>query len=146
VAGESFEPVSYSIEDFRGGNETVLVAEDDTTTRCFIRDLLIHFGYNVIVAKDGDDALAKFQPNRTTISLLILDTLMPGKNGREVYDIIKKKHPDIRALFISGYPREIVLSRGLLDTSMAFISKPLYPDKFMMKVGEMIGGMKEDPP
>jgi PAS domain S-box-containing protein len=135
------EVKNSSLRNFRKGQETILVAEDDTITRCFIRDLLTHYGYKVVEAEDGEDALIKFQ-SHPEISLLILDAIMPGKNGQEAYDAIQEKHPGIPALFISGYPREIVLSKVNLDPSMAFISKPLYPDKLMEKIEEILDGAK----
>jgi PAS domain S-box-containing protein len=125
------------LRSFRKGTETILVAEDDAITRCFMRDLLCHQGYNVIEAENGIEALC-LSDSHPEISLLILDSIMPGKSGKEVYDAIRKKRPDIPALFISGYPREIVLAKGRLEPSMAFISKPLYPNDFMEKVGEIL--------
>jgi CheY-like chemotaxis protein len=139
----SWKADASSVRYVRKGHETILVAEDDVVARGFIKDFLTHYGYNVIEATDGEDAIAKFRPD-LGISLLILDAIMPGKNGKEVYEAIRKKQPDIPVLFMSGYPRETVTAKVGLDPFMAFMAKPLYPDKFMEKVKEILEGRQKN--
>jgi DNA-binding response OmpR family regulator len=122
----------------KGGSETILVAEDDELLRKLARTVLGEFGYTVILAKDGDDAIQKFRANKDVIRLVILDMLMPGKNGKEVYDVIKTLKPDIRALFVSGFTSDIIHKKGILDAQLDFIMKPLSPFDLLNKIRDIL--------
>ena len=124
-------------EPVKGGNETVLVAEDDEVVRRLLRDVLRHHGYNVIEATDGADAIKNFK-NTDRIDLLILDSIMPIKNGREAYDEISKIRPGIKVLFTSGYTRDVILDKGIEDKKFHFISKPISPSTLLQKVREVL--------
>ena len=83
----------------KGGTETILVAEDDASLRKLTRTVLEAFGYSVITAEDGEDAITKFMENREKISLVMLDMIMPKKNGKEVGEAIRKvESPDKNTL------------------------------------------------
>lgn len=120
------------------GTETVLLAEDDDTVRELNRSLLEKYGYKVIEAVDGNDALEKFMANKDTIQLLLLDLMMPGKNGKEAYDEIKKIRADIKVIFASGYPREILSDGMKLQENMEMVSKPVLPAELVQKVREVL--------
>jgi hypothetical protein len=64
---------------------------------------------------------------------------MPNKNGREAYEEIKKIRPDIRALFMSGYPADIIHKHGIIDEGFAYIEKPASPTKLLRKIREALG-------
>jgi len=100
--------------------------------------VLEQFGYTVITAVDGQDALVKFSEGRESIALVILDVIMPKMNGKETFDAILKIRPDMKALFISGYTADIIHKRGMLDESLAFIDKPLRPINLLLKVREIL--------
>ncbi len=121
-----------------GGAETILLAEDDTNVRELSRVALTEFGYTVITAKNGEDAVRMFTEHQGHIHLLILDAVMPRKTGEEVYEMIKKKQPDIKALFMSGYAVDSVHMQRLLAKGMAFIQKPIAPMPFLLKVREVL--------
>ncbi|MBI5635003.1 MAG: response regulator [Nitrospirae bacterium] len=122
----------------KGGNETILVAEDDETLRKLTETVLSQFGYAVILAEDGDDAIEKFKTHNDVIRLVILDMIMPGKSGREAYDSMKVLKPDIRALFASGYTADIIQKRGMIDPQVDFVTKPLSPIDLLRKVREIL--------
>jgi PAS domain S-box-containing protein len=121
----------------KGGSEIVLVAEDNEAVRELMRDVLIEYGYTVIEAIDGIDAIEKFKKTGK-VDLLILDSIMPGKNGREVYNEISQIRPDIKVLFTSGYTRDAILDKGIEDKKFAFLSKPMSPDGLLEKVREVL--------
>jgi two-component system, cell cycle sensor histidine kinase and response regulator CckA len=125
-----------------GGTETILVAEDDETVRNFIASALAQFGYSVIQAENGEDAVNKFMANRRAIKLLLLDVMMPKKNGKEVYDKIRIFEPDIKALFLSGYPADIMNQKGLLEKGLNFIYKPIPMNDLMRKVRAVLDGQE----
>ncbi len=114
----------------KGGNETILVAEDDASLRNLARIVLESFGYTVISAEDGEDAIAKFMENRDRINLALLDMIMPKKNGKEVSEAIRKVNPRIKVLFVSGYTMDIIKSKELTEAGFDFIHKPFPPQTF----------------
>jgi PAS domain S-box-containing protein len=120
------------------GTETVIVAEDDSQVRELIKEVLEGFGYKVMEAADGEDALKVFNENKDRIQLLILDVVMPKKNGKEVYDEIRKVRPDIKAIFTSGYNVDIIHQKGILEEGSDFISKPISPEELLRKVREIL--------
>jgi PAS domain S-box-containing protein len=122
----------------KGGNETILVAEDDAALRKLSRIVLESFGYTVITAEDGDDALAKFMENRERIGLVLLDMIMPKKNGKEVSEAIRKVCPGMKTLFASGYTMEIITNKELLKGDFDFIQKPYQSKGLLLKVREVL--------
>ncbi len=120
------------------GIETVLLAEDDGAVRQLTNNVLEDFGYRVIEAVDGEDAVKKFLANRDQIQLLVLDIIMPKKNGKEAYQEICKIQPGIKVLFTSGYTADIIHRKGILETGLDFILKPIAPAIFLKKVREVL--------
>jgi len=118
------------------GTETVLVAEDDAQVRDLTKCVLEGYGYQVMEAEDGEEAMQVFNKNKDKIQLLILDVVMPKKNGKEVYDEIKKIRPDIKTVFTSGYNAEIIHKKGMLEKGFGFITKPCSPQELLKKVRE----------
>lgn len=133
---EKTEPAE--IKPFRGGTETLLLAEDDEDVRNITRTFFEEFGYKVISAKDGEEAINKFIENRDNIKLAILDVIMPRKNGKEVYDRIISERPDLKVLFVSGYTADIINHSGLLQEGVDIISKPVSPAMLLKKVREVL--------
>lgn len=138
-----FEPAMLERQDeapvFRKGNrETILVAEDDTAVMGLLKGLLENHGYNVITAANGEDAVQQFIANQDRISLLLLDVIMPKKNGREVYAEIIGIRPDIKALFISGYTSDVINLKGAFQEGINLIPKPVNPDVLLAKLQEVM--------
>jgi len=125
-------------EDIRGGAETILVAEDNGQLRTLIREVLERKGYRVIEAADGADAVQKFRERKDDIDLLILDVVMPRKNGKEAYEEIARLKPEARVCFTSGYTGDVVLGKGIHDESVDYISKPLSPNDLLLKVRQVL--------
>jgi PAS domain S-box-containing protein len=121
-----------------GGTETILIAEDDVTVRSLVKEILEKYGYTVIVAVDGEDAVNRFAEHRDSIKLLVLDVIMPKKNGREVYDEIRKVRPDVQVLFSSGYTADILSRKGFLKEDRQFISKPISSMDLLRRVREKL--------
>jgi CheY-like chemotaxis protein/two-component sensor histidine kinase len=121
-----------------GGTETILIGEDDTQVRSLLKEVLSNAGYHIIAAVDGDDAIKVFNKNKDNIHLLILDVIMPKKNGKEVYSEIKKVKSDMKVIFVSGYSADIIHKKGILEIGVNFISKPVSPDKLLIKVRDVL--------
>ena len=120
------------------GTETILLAEDNEEVRAATKELIEKFGYTVIVAKDGEDAVNKFSADAGRIRLLLLDVIMPRKNGKEAYEEIRRMKPDIRVLFLSGYAADILDKKGVIDEGLEFILKPVSPDKLLSKIRQIL--------
>ena len=122
----------------KGGAETILLGEDDTQVRTLLKEVLSNAGYRIIEAFDGDDAVEVFQKNKDNVHLLILDVIMPKKNGKEVYEEIKRVKSDMKVIFVSGYSSDIIYKKGILEVGMNFISKPVSPDDLLIKVRDVL--------
>jgi PAS domain S-box-containing protein len=122
----------------RGGNETVLVGEDDASLRKLSKIVLESYGYSVITAEDGEDAITKFIENREMIDLAVLDMIMPKKNGKEVSEALRKASPRIKILFVSGYTMNLIKSKELTASGFDFIHKPVKPKELLKKVREVL--------
>ena len=143
LTGASVETDTSSSESIRGGKETILVAEDNKEVRHLIKNILVEFGYTIIEAKDGEDAINKFNKHKN-IDLLILDSVMPKKNGKAVYDEINATNPHIKVIFTSGYTRDVILDKGIEDKKFDFIAKPLSPKELLEKVREVLDRKSDD--
>jgi len=120
------------------GTETVLLAEDDASVRKLIRMILEDYGYTVIEAVDGDDALRKFGENSERIQLFLSDVVMPGKNGKEAFDEIRKLKPALKVIFASGYTADVIHKKGILEENIDYITKPVAPTTLLLKVREVL--------
>ena len=132
------EKKSKTLGPAEGGTETVLIAEDDESVRMLSKEILEGYGYDVLEATHGEDAVRKFMENKEKVQILLLDVVMPKKNGKEVYEEIVKIKPDIKALFISGYASDIMHKQGIIDEGINFISKPVSPEALLRKVREVL--------
>ena len=121
-----------------GGTETILIAEDDAQVRVLTRKILEKAGYHVIEAADGFEAVNLFRDNQDKIQLLILDVIMPKKNGKECCDEIKKLAPGMKVIFTSGYTANIIHKKGILDEGIDLILKPVSPNQLLKKIREVL--------
>ncbi|MBI5213323.1 MAG: PAS domain S-box protein [Nitrospirae bacterium] len=122
----------------KGGTETVLVADDDTSIRMLIKEVLQGFGYTVIEDADGSEAVSRFAENKDAVRLLLLDVVMPRKNGREAYEEIRAVMPDVKVIFMSGYTADIMHEKGIIEEGINFISKPVSPQAMLKTVREAL--------
>jgi len=120
------------------GNETILLAEDDQAVRSMNAMAYEVAGYRVIQAGDGQDAVAMFHEYRETIDLLVFDVIMPRKDGKSAYEEIRKIRPDMKVLFMSGYTKDIVITKGVLEEEVFFIAKPFTPYKLLMLTRDIL--------
>ncbi len=122
----------------RQGREPILLAEDDEVLRGLFRAVLEEAGHPVVEAANGEAAIAAFAQCAEQPELLILDMIMPKKTGKEAHEEIKKMRPDIKAIFISGYPLDKIRAEGLLEKSAELVLKPVSPINLLKKVREVL--------
>jgi len=105
------------------GSETILLVEDERLVRRVVTGILRKNGYTVLDAGSGPEALAIFERYEGPIDLLITDVVMPELNGRQLADMITAKHPRVAVLYMSGYTKDIIARRGVLESGVSFIEK-----------------------
>ncbi|MRR06088.1 MAG: PAS domain S-box protein [Deltaproteobacteria bacterium] len=108
-----------------GGTETILLAEDEVTVRELHKMILEGAGYKIVEAVDGEDALDKFMEHMADVDILVTDVVMPKIDGKILYEKIRKIRPDMNVLFMSGYTKDIIVERGILDDEFSYITKPV---------------------
>ncbi|HCL81154.1 MAG TPA: hypothetical protein DHW81_02670 [Nitrospiraceae bacterium] len=131
--------IQEPIVDIRG-SETILIAEDENSVRSLLKDTLEKYGYTVIPAVDGADAIEKYKEHKERIDMVIMDVIMPKKNGKEVYDAIKDINPGIKVLFISGYAGDILVSKGVYEEGQEFMAKPLDLQNMLTNIRRILNG------
>jgi CheY-like chemotaxis protein len=120
-----------------GGTEMILLVEDEKALRTVTKDLLERYGYRVIEAEDGIDAVQKFAEHKDTINLVLMDVIMPNKNGNEAYQEILSIRLDAQVIFISGYASNII-TKKIFDEGWELILKPVSPRELFRKIREVL--------
>ncbi len=121
-----------------GGTETILIVEDDDAVRKLASISLQMYGYNIITAKDGDEALARMETYTKDIQLLLTDVIMPNISGRELARQLSQGRPNLKLLFMSGYTDHSIVEHGILNEKTNFIQKPFSPEFLARKVREIL--------
>lgn len=120
------------------GSETILLVEDEANVRKIARISLAMFGYQVLEASSGEEAVRVSERFQGAIDLLITDLVMPGVNGRKLTDLLRQRRPSLRVLYMSGYADEAALRPGPTPHADAFIQKPFTPQQLAGKVRGLI--------
>jgi CheY-like chemotaxis protein len=120
------------------GSETILLTEDDEAVRRTARRMLEVFGYNVLEAVDGLEALKVCNEYPGNIHLLVTDTVMPNLGGSELAKRVADIRPKMRVLFTSGYTDDAVIKSGVLTSEAAVLQKPVPPQGLAAKVREVL--------
>ena len=125
-------------EPVRGGNETILLAEDDEPVRKLVDRTLKDLGYTVLIGRNGEEAVTLFKENQSRISLALLDVMMPLKQGKEVYEEMHKMNPALKVIFMSGYMANSIHESFVLNAGTPFLAKPFGPSSLARKVREVL--------
>jgi PAS domain S-box-containing protein len=129
---------SAEMEEAAGGNETILLVEDDVMVRSICVDILKERGYIILEAENGEDALHVFDRYHGTVDLLLTDVVMPKMGGTELAEELRKLAPDIQVVFMSGYTENAIVHQGVLKEGIYFIHKPLTPDALSSMVRKVL--------
>jgi len=122
-----------------GGNETILLVEDETSLRELGSFILRGCGYTVLEATCVKDALEISECHPGIIDLLLTDVVLPGGSGHTVADTIKQRRTTIKVIYASGYPDEAIAQHGVLSEGLAFLQKPFTKDALKRKIREVLG-------
>ena len=127
------------VDKLPGGNETVLVVEDDDGVRKLAVDILRMQGYKVLEAAGGEEALTICEKENNPIHIILTDVVMPKINGPQLIERLNKQlGQDFKALYMSGYANEIVAHHRLLEKGAPIIPKPLTVEKLARKVRKVL--------
>lgn len=117
-------PAVTTTDTHAQANETVLLVEDNDVVRELVHTILLERGYTVLVADGPSAAIVIADSCAEEIHLLVTDVVMPEMNGRELAERLLEARPHMRALYMSGYPNDAMIARGVLPSGMLFLQKP----------------------
>lgn len=121
-----------------GGNEAILLVEDDASVRILLRDALRKLGYRVIEAKQGLEACLLASQELDRLDLLLTDMVMPGMGGRELAQHLMTMKPDLRVLFMSGFTDDVGILAGHEQGTSGFLQKPFTPELLARTVRKIL--------
>jgi two-component system, cell cycle sensor histidine kinase and response regulator CckA len=133
-SGSEEHPEDVKRREIPRGSEAILLVEDDPKLRVLAVRLLKKFGYEVLVAACGVEALAIASDPQTLIDAVVTDVVMPGMNGRELVEKLLESRPGLPSLLMSGYADDEILRRGVLQGDTEFLQKPFTPEQLARKV------------
>jgi len=136
--GRVEKKVSEKRKGMESGTERILVVDDDSSIRKLVFDTLEPLGYKLLEAGCGKEALEICRTSKEKIDLILSDVIMPGMNGKELIQTLKKEKPEIKAVLMSGYTDNIVARQGILKPGIIFINKPLRPIYLAHKIRSVL--------
>ncbi len=120
------------------GSETILLVENDDIVRGAALRILRDYGYQVLKAKDGMEALMICEQHQGLIDLMLTDVVMPGMSGKELSNRVESVCPEMKTLYMSGYAGNVVADCGVLAPETNFLDKPFSPESLAGKVREVL--------
>jgi PAS domain S-box-containing protein len=124
----------------RGGSETILLAEDDESIRNLSEKVLSSYGYRVLIARDGEEAVDVFRRHVEEIAMVVLDGVMPRMGGKQAYDEMITMVHGLKVLFVSGYSADAIHDSFVLHPGVPFLQKPFGPGALARRVREVLDG------
>jgi len=125
-------------EELKKGGETILLIDDEEVVLIVTRRILRMLGYTVITTASGSEAIEVYRSRCDEIALVILDMIMPGMGGREVFERLKRINPQIRVILSSGYSVEGQAQEIIDQGAMTFIQKPFSANNLSEKIREVL--------
>lgn len=118
--------------------EIILLVEDNEQVRDLTEIILKREGYEVLVAKNGNDAIARLAGHPGQVNLILTDVVMPEMNGKQLFQKVSALYPGIRVIYMSGYADDVIAHHGVMDAGVHFIQKPFAVNVLNAKVREVL--------
>ncbi len=142
-AGKTLQPqIQKQDEVDAGGNETILLVEDEHSILRMTTMMLERLGYSVIATSSPTEAIRMCESKSGEIDLLMTDVVMPEMSGRDLAKKILYLYPSLKCLFVSGYTANVIAHHGVLDEGVHFIHKPFAKQEIAKKVREVLDEVK----
>jgi len=122
----------------QGCGELILLVEDEARVRSLAARILRDRGYQVVEASGADAAIESLKESSRAPELLITDMVMPGPSGPDLADLLRKRFPTLKVLFMSGHTDHPIVLGGALGRAMGFLHKPFTPDTLAGKVQSLL--------
>jgi len=106
--------------------------------RSLVKRILVREGHQVIDAGNASEALALVEQNDPRIDLLVTDLVLPGMSGRELWEHLQTRQPDLPVVYMSGYTEDAVIKHGVLHSKLNFLQKPFKPEALVAKVNAVL--------
>ena len=120
------------------GSETVLIVEDDDGLRKLAQEVLQSYGYRILAAENGEEALMVGKEHEGPIHLLLTDVVMPKMGGKEAADRLQPLYPQMKVIYMSGYTDNAIIHHGVLAPGLNFFQKPFSAEGLARKVREVL--------
>jgi CheY-like chemotaxis protein len=121
------------------GDETIMLVEDDEKVRKLVSQMLLQQGYKVLVARHGLDAIDVANQHSGAIDLLLTDVIMPQMGGQELAEQVLALRPDIKVVFMSGYPGGMTSEQGTFDQDAFLLQKPFEKETLGRMLRQVLG-------
>ncbi|MBZ5625711.1 MAG: response regulator, partial [Acidobacteriia bacterium] len=136
--GRNLGVIAPGAKGWARGGETILLVEDQEAVRKFAKAVLNGYGYKVIEASQGAEALILGEEHRGEIHLLLTDVVLPEISGKDLSERMKELRPSLKVLFTSGYTTDVINPTGVLEPGVDYLPKPFSRDGLAAKVREVL--------
>jgi DNA-binding response OmpR family regulator len=117
---------------------TILLVEDETFLLEVTCEILESAGYRVLKTRNAAEAISAFRQFQTIVRLLMTDVVLPGQNGRDLANDLRSICPDLKIIFISRYPENVVTRHGIQEDGMFYLPKPFSLQTLTRKVRQVL--------
>ncbi len=121
------------------GHETILLVEDTGVLLRTLEDLLQSLGYQVLTARSGEEAVQVAEAHKDRIDLVLTDLVMPGMTGHDLVQTLLTSRPDLKSLYMSGYPYAVIAQKGFPGEGVHYLQKPFGLPQLARRLREALG-------
>ncbi|MEW6658972.1 MAG: response regulator [Thermodesulfobacteriota bacterium] len=130
--------------EYSAGKETILVVEDHTALRDMIATALRNYGFQVLAAAPGNEAMLTYEREKASIHLILTDVLIPKTSGSVISESIPPIHQEVKVLYMSGYTKNFLVHQGVLNSEANFIPKPFRVSALVKKIRHVLDTSRQE--